>query len=221
MTPAAVSARGYNKMRKILITLFIVIALAATVAILWVSTGRQISTYVDRLRTIEASSNPITLLIYEGNGTGGAVLVNDLRLNLDPVDSKTAAPHVGTTKENELALSFGGKVFPFGPVPPAPENGEEVLRVAPQSGDNASMTISHSVLDWIEPFNLNFMTGQSPSRKRHIYYELGWKRSSGATLKMLWRYEQHFLPGSGWGSGFMIREGESGLIRIEISDENH
>ena len=33
---------------------------------------------------------------------------------------------------------------------------------------------------------------------------------------MLWRYEQHFHPGSGWGSGFMTYEGTTGLINIDI-----
>jgi hypothetical protein len=60
------------------------------------------------------------------------------------------------------------------------------------------------------------MTGRSPSWKRHVYYQLRWKKSSGATLKMLWRYEQYFHPGNGWGSGFMTREGFTGLSQLDI-----
>ena len=33
------------------------------------------------------------------------------------------------------------------------------------------------------------------------------EKSSGANLKMLWRYEQFFYPGNGWASGSMTREG--------------
>jgi len=33
---------------------------------------------------------------------------------------------------------------------------------------------------------------------------------------MLWRYEQYFYPHTGWGSGFMTRQGSTGLIRIDI-----
>jgi hypothetical protein len=45
-----------------------------------------------------------------------------------------------------------------------------------------------------------------------------WKKSSGATLEMLWRYEQYFYPGNGWASGFMTRQGSTGLIRVEIKN---
>ena len=67
-------------------------------------------------------------------------------------------------------------------------------------------------------FDLNFMTGQSPSWKRHIYYEIRWKKSSGANLEMLWRYEQFLYPGNGWASGFMTRQGSAGLIRIKLKN---
>jgi hypothetical protein len=76
--------------------------------------------------------------------------------------------------------------------------------------------LSWSALSWPTPLDLNFMTGHSPSWKRHHYYQLTWKKPSGANLEMLWRYEQYFYPGSGWGSGFMTREGSTGLIRVDI-----
>jgi len=78
------------------------------------------------------------------------------------------------------------------------------------------VTTRHSVLIWPAPFDLNLMTGQSPSWKRHIYYEIVWKKSSGANLQMGWRYEQFFYPGNGWASGFMTRQGSTGLVRVEI-----
>jgi hypothetical protein len=34
---------------------------------------------------------------------------------------------------------------------------------------------------------------------------------------MMWRYEQYFYPRLGWGSGFMTREGSTGLIGVDIS----
>jgi len=33
---------------------------------------------------------------------------------------------------------------------------------------------------------------------------------------MLWRYEQFFYRGKGWGSGFVTREGAAGLNQVEI-----
>ena len=125
---------------------------------------------------------------------------------------------VGSTKDNQLALASSGNVFPFGPLKSASEDTAEHLATAPPPGDHALVATRHSVLSWPTPLDLNFMTGQSPSWKRHIYQEIRWKKSSGANLEMLWRYEQFFYPGNGWVSGFMTREGSTGLIRAEIKE---
>lgn len=197
-------------MRKTLIVFVLAIALAATMSILWLLFGRQLSMFVDRFQTAESSSVAISSLSYEGTGAGGILLINDLHLNLDPA-SQSEAPHIGTTKDNQLALSFSGKVFSFGTVSQSASGAEEILGTVPQAGDESSISIQHSVLSWIEPFKL-----QGAMWKRHIYYDVKWKKSSGAQLKMLWRYEQHFHAGSGWGSGFMTRENSTGLVRIDI-----
>ena len=110
---------------------------------------------------------------------------------------------VGSTKDNQLALATGGKIFPFGPLTSASEDTVERLATAPPPGDQAFLATRHSVLSWPTPFDMNLMTGQSPSWKRHIYQEIRWKKSSGAKLQMLWRYEQFFYPGNGWASGSM------------------
>jgi hypothetical protein len=34
---------------------------------------------------------------------------------------------------------------------------------------------------------------------------------------MLWRYEQFFYLGNGWATGFMAREGSTGLSRVDIT----
>lgn len=199
-------------MRKILITLGILIALVIAILASWLFSGRQISLFLDRFGTIEMSSARINSIAYEGNGTGGILHVNDLALSLN--DRHDSAPNVGTTKTDQLGLADGGKVFPFGPVRTETEN----LATVPPAGDDASIQIGRSILSWPTPFELNFMTGQSPSWKRHLYYRVLWKKSSGAQLEMLWRYEQYFYPGNGWANGFMTREGSTGLIRVTIDE---
>ena len=87
----------------------------------------------------------------------------------------------------------------------------------PLPTDQAFLVTRHSVLSWPNPVDFNFMTGRAPSWKRHIYYEVRWKKASGAKLEMLWRYEQFFYPGSGWATGFMTRESSTGLVRIDIN----
>jgi hypothetical protein len=205
-------------MRKFIKKIAFVIAFVVAISIAWIFGGRQISLFLDRFGTIETVTTPITSIAYEGSGTGGILHINDLELSLNTSDPGSPTPNIGTTKDEQLALSFGGKVFAFGPTHPASENDGNSLVAVPQAGDDASVSIHRSFLSWPTPLDFNFMTGQSPSWKRHQYYRLIWKKQSGAKLEMLWRYEQYFYPGNGWASEMMTREGETGLIRVDIQN---
>ena len=202
-------------MRRILILLLILVVCAAVLMALWIFRGREISSFIDRYWTLETQSAPIRSIAYEGSGTGGIIIFNDVRLSLNDMKPGMSLS-VGSTKDNQLGLASGGKVFAFGPLPSTSENTGERLATMSPPGDQAFLATRHSVLSWPTQFDFNFMTGQSPSWKRHTYYEIDWKKSSGAKLEMLWRYEQVFYPGNGWASGFMTREGSTGLVRIDI-----
>ncbi len=207
-------------MRKLLITVGILVLIVALLA-LWILGGRQISMFIDRFETIEITSVPIHSVAYEGSGTGGWLTVNDVHLSLDDIINPKMALSIGSTKDNQFAVASGGKVFALGPLKSTTENGGDYLAVVPRPGDEAFLVTRHSTLSWPTPFEFNFMTGHSPSWKRHMYYELRWKKTSGATLDAIWRYEQPFygqqlLPGDGWGSGFSAHEGSTGLIQIDI-----
>ena len=200
-----------------LMLLVTVAAGAAALAALWIFRGREISSFIDRYWTVETKAAPIKSIAYEGNGTGGILIINGVSLSLNDVRANLS-PSVGSTKDNQLALATSGKVFPFGPLTSASEStGERLATVAPL-GDQAFLAMRHSVLSWPTLFDLNFMTGHSPSWKRHSYYEIRWKKSSGTNLQMLWRYEQFFYPGNGWTNGSMTREGSTGLIRVDIKE---
>ncbi len=198
--------------RKVLITLGILVAFVIAIVASWIFAGHQISLFLDRFGNIEMTSARINSIVYEGSGTGGILHVNDLALSLN--DRNGPSPNIGTTKNDQLALADGGKVFAFGP----PRSEAENLSTVPPAGDDAFIEIRKSILSWPTPFDLNFMTGQSPSWKRHLYYRLRWKKPSGANLEMLWRYEQYFYPGNGWASGFMTRERSTGLIQVAIRE---
>src|SRR5919197_4149321 len=202
-------------MRRILLALAIVAVSGAGLAALWIFRGREISSFVDRYWTVEAASIPIHSVAYQGSGTDGMLIVNDLPLSLNEVKSGVSIS-VGSTKDNQLALASSGKVFPFGPLESSSENASERLAAVTPHGDQAFLATRHSVLSWPTPFDLNFMTGNSPSWKRNVYQQIDWKKSSGANLQMLWRYEQFFYPGNGWSGGFMTREGSTGLLRVDI-----
>ena len=204
-------------MRRILILFVTLAVVAAGLAALWVFRGREISSLIDRYWTVESRSAPVQSIGYEGSGTGGILIINDVSLSLNDVKPDLSLS-IGSTKDNQLALATSGKVFPFGPLTSTSDNTAERLVTAPPPGDEALVVTRHSVLNWPTPFDMNLMTGQSPSWKRHIYQEIRWKKSSGAKLQMLWRYEQFFYPGNGWTSGFMTREGSTGLIRVDIKE---
>jgi hypothetical protein len=199
-----------------ILLLVIVAASAATLAALWIFRGREISSFIDRYWTVETEYVPIQSIAYEGSGTGGILVINDVGLSLNNVRSDLSLS-VGSTKDNQLALATSGKVFPFGTLTSTSENTGERLATAPPQGDQAFLALRHSVLSWPTPLELNFMTGQSPSWKRHVYQEIRWNKLSGTKLQMLWRYEQFFYPGNGWASGLMTREGSTGLVRVDIN----
>jgi hypothetical protein len=200
-------------MRRIVITLAIILALIVGMSIVWIFGGRQISLLLDRLWTVETASMPVGSVTYEGNGNGGVIQFGTYRVNLAPADPHAEAPHVGSTKNDQLAMASGGKVFAFGPMHSS-ENDRLISDV--QSSDTVSFAVQHSVLPW-PVFELNFMTGKSPSLKRHVYYRLSWKKASGAKLEMLWRFEQYFYSDNGWANGFMTHEDSTGLIGVDIS----
>jgi hypothetical protein len=207
-------------MRKVLITIGILIAFVIAISASWIFWGRQISLFIDRVATIQVDLTKINSFTYEGNGSGGWLTANGIHLGVDDVIPKISVS-VGSTKDNQLAVASAGKVFAFGPLLPAGENGGEPLATAPQPGDTAFLITRHTPLSWPTPFDFNFMTGHSPSWKRHIYYELRWTKPTGAKLDMLWRYEQRFygqklFPRNGWDNGFGVHPGSTGLIRVEI-----
>jgi len=197
--------------RKILVTVGIFVPCVVAILAVWIFLGRQVSLLVDRFGLIEIASTPIHSIAYEGGGTAGILIVNDLSLSLN--DTKIPLS-IGSTKDNQFALASGGKVFAFGPLSSTTQNAAYDLAAVPQAGDHAALVMRRSALSWPNVFDFNLMTGQSPSWKRHMYYQLLWKKPSGATLEMLWRYEQPFYDR--WGSGFMTHEGSTGLVRIDI-----
>ena len=202
-------------MRRILIPFVIVVLCIALMAALWIFRGHEISSFFDHYWTVETESAPIRSIAYEGNGTGGMLICDGVTFSLNEATPGLSLS-VGSTKDDQLAVASGGKVFPLGPLKSGSEDTPERLATAPPSGDQALVITRHSILCWPTPFDINLMTGQSPSWKRNIYNEILWKKSSGANLLMLWRYEQFFYPGNGWVDGLMTREGSTGLIRLEI-----
>jgi hypothetical protein len=172
-------------MRKILIALLIVIV---TMSILWIFGGRQISMFVDRFKMAEVEVVPIHSILYEGSGDGGTLVTDDHRLALSPLN-----PHVGSTKDNQLALAIAGKVFAFGPL-----RSSELLAAAIESGDTALLAMQRSYLAWPS------FTNGALKWNRTEYCALTWIKQNGVKLMMLWSVDSE--------------KNTASLIRIDISN---
>src|ERR1051326_7329499 len=200
-------------MRKIVFTAAILVLILIAAAAAWVWRGRDLALLSERFGTIEIRSEPIKSLSYEGNGSGGVLHIDNFGLDLTPAKSSEPVPEVGTSKDGQVALSYRGKVFAFG----KPNTSDEKLATTPASGDEAKMATQRSIVTWPNPFEVNFMTGQSPSWKRFLYRRLTWTRADGAKLEMMWRCEQFLYPHNDWSEACMTDPGFTGLIRVEIT----
>jgi len=90
-------------MRKSLITLAMVVGCVVAAAATWIFCGRQLSLLVDRYWTVETAFLPIHSVGYEGSGTGGILVVNDVSLSLNDVGPGLSVS-IGSTKDNQFAL---------------------------------------------------------------------------------------------------------------------
>jgi hypothetical protein len=204
-------------MRKVVIAFLLLLLVVAAAGAIYVFKGRELSMFVDRYGIIEISSEPVKFLRYEGDGTGGILHINSLPLSLNTAVPPLLPPSVGSTKEGKLGLATGGKVFPLGKLPQQIDDMDQALGAPPDQGDDARIVLGRSRMSWPTPFGMNFMTGVTPSWKRHRYQRLTWKKPNGMKLDMLWRYEQYFDQANGWTSPTMMREGSTGLIATQIN----
>lgn len=166
-------------MKNLLVALFIII-------VAWFVAGRQISAFVDRYTMAEVKSTPVHSISYEGTGDGGLLLIDGGPFSLAPRN-----PHVGTSKDNKLALADSGKVFAFGAL-----TSGGALKTEFGNGDSASLVKRQSFLGWPA-----FSGGLRLNR--NAYVQLSCRKVNGSNLKMTWAVEPH--------------QAER-LIRVEISN---
>ena len=200
-------------MRRILIRSAILLAAIAAILLLCVLGGRYICLALDRFATAPMESHPIDHITYDGNEVGGTFEIAGSFFSTQGVNSKPFPLTLRFNSQNEFVLMIDEKRFAFGPV--SERTGR--LRITPAFGDQVSFEIRRSLLSWPTPFDINFMSGHSSTWKRNLYYHLRWKKPARQNLEMVWRYEQYFYSRDGWGTGFMTREGGTGLVRVKIS----
>lgn len=186
-------------MTRVLIRGLVILALVIGASLIWLLAGRHISLLLDRVKTVSLKSLSVVPLSYDGTETNGIFQIGELELSTAGPDSQPFPIRIQFDSQGRPVLNGTEQSF--------------ILVFEP--GDQPSFTVNRSLISWPSLLDLNFMTGQSPSWKRHLYYVLRWNKKSGPELTLVWRYEQHFY--SVWTSGFMTRSGTTGLIQAELS----
>ena len=176
--------------------------------------ARLLPMLVDRIRTAQVESQPVTELGIDDVG-GGMIRINTFPMNIQMPDNQPFPMTIATDGRGRFGVTINGKSVALGSLSDSRE-GRSGHVIRPESGDHATFSISRSFISWPTPFDFNFMTGHSPSSKRHMYYRPLRRKPDGAELEMLWRYEQYLYGSDGWASGFMTREGSTGLLRARI-----
>jgi hypothetical protein len=111
---------------------------------------------------------------------------------------------VGPDSHNRLTVAKAGRTFTLGPVTKCYSGPIPHYEFTPDQDDRISFVKSRSWLSWPTPFKFNIMGAPTTtSWRRHSYYRLLWKKSSGATLEVVWRDEQWFYSSQGWTEAYL------------------
>jgi len=196
--------------RLIWIMLAIIVAIVA-----WFAAARFTSLFVDTLTTEEiGSSNPGGIV-----WNGSFLQIGPRMLGVEGLDNKVVL-NLDVDSAGRLIASMDRRTLVLGPRGgSAPSAGEQAPIFAGETGDQIRFTLSRSRLSWPSLFDFNFMTGNSPSWKRFVYYRLVWKKPSGATLDLLWRFEQWYYASEGrWMDADMTGADSCGLVRVSLKN---
>jgi hypothetical protein len=201
-------------MRRVLVKTAMLAGLVLLLSVLWIVSASLVSLLLDRFRTVESELRPISQLGFDlRDNSPGTLYLNDLPMSLTPANSQLLPPDVDVSASNDFVVTIGTNSIALGPAKQSSAD-PNMLVVKPAAADKTVFRIGRSMMSWPTPLAFNFMTGHSPSWKRHNYYELVWQKQNGNRLELVWRYEQYFYDR--WASGFMTHEGTTGLIRAEI-----
>lgn len=187
--------------------------LSCVALVSWLLAGRRVVTLLDRVTLVLVGHRSLDRMIYES----GTLQLGDKHFDLrNPVFARVA--EVSLTVSDRVVLESGGRQFPLGPGHAVPYiGGMPKFEFAKDTGDEVLLTVEQSRFAWPTPFEMNFMTGYAPSRKRNVYLRLSWAKRSGAKLEMVWKAEQGYYQRDGWLPP-RIERVTDGLIHVNIQD---
>jgi hypothetical protein len=191
--------------------------LILSLAVAWLLAGRRLTLLLDRLHTVRTASLPVDRLEYDGGG----FLIGGVSLAFGGTDNLRSDLTLNSDSANRVVLVAGHGAFTLGPrTNPVDPSGRPEIHFVAETGDEISFTASQSVLPWPTPFQFKILGGASPWWKRYMYYRLNWKKPTGASLEMLWRYEQQYYSATGWTKPVTMWNSQTGLLVADIHPES-
>ena len=202
---------SYRKHLALWLGLLLVPLAAIAVVVLSPAAGRHLTLIADGLVTVPVPAPAVNKITYDGDFRIGDLSLTSASLNNYPLPFTLC-----TTASDMVVLKSGGRSFILGPrTNPVDKSGRPDIDLLPEQGDEISLTARRSLVGWPTPFDYTIMVS-SPSWRRYVYYRLVWKKRSGATLEMTWRYEQDYYRGRGWVDPAMMWDFRTGLLVVAI-----
>ncbi len=172
----------------------------------WITGARSLSLLLDHVHTVPIDSIPVRGLGLE-EIESRRLRINNLPMDLAGADGRPFPAEMKIDPARQFVVRAATRTIVLGQV-------DDSLVLKPAPNDRVRFQTDRGLISWPTPFEINFMTGSSPSWKRHLYYRLLWEKPDHRRLEMVWRYEQYYYDR--WASGFMTRAGSTGLIRVDI-----
>jgi hypothetical protein len=182
------------------------ILVAAALFLGWILGARSLSLLLDQIYTVPIDSIPVRGLGLEEIDSG-RLRINNLPMDLAGTDDRPFPAELKIDSGRQFVVKAAKRAITLGRV-------DESFLLRPAPNDRVRFQTDRGLSSWPTPFEINFMSGNSPSWKRHLYYRLLWEKPDRSRLEMVWRYEQYFYDR--WANGFMTRAGSTGLIRVDI-----
>jgi hypothetical protein len=180
-------------------------------AAVWLLGGRQLVLLVDRAATSPAETLPVGRYQYGVTD----LTIGDAKMELFDTNEIPVDIRYDVNAAGRLTLHTQGKAFPLGTrIGPPRTDGLPEFPFTSDDGDVVSFTRGRSLVRWPTPFEVNWMTGHSPSWRRNLYYRLHWQKKSGESLVLVWRFEEGLFREQGWT--LAPRLGATGLIDVAI-----
>ena len=186
----------------------VAIAVAAIIAVpvIWYQTARPLALLIQGEPDSGTPLNKIgwngTYLTINGRTYDTSVLNGQQDLE------NAQGTQFGVDAQHHLIITVRGQSLVLGAPDGTVSNGGEAQPAfAPAPGDRVSFGNKEGWYAWPNWFEMNFITGRVPTWKRFVTYKLIWKKASGETLTLTWRYEHYYYPSDGWLDADMSGDG--------------